>query len=179
MNSQSEAAVGSNPDMLYARYTSGGHFSPHTDGYTVVDLNTRSLYSVLVYLNHCEVGGATRMLILSPGQAYAMDDGGRFRAPEGSVVGEALVRPGSVLVFDQTLLHEGEPVGAGQEKYIIRTDVMFTRTPPICTGEKDVRAWHMMKEAERLEEAGDSLAAADLFRRCFKLSPALAAVYGI
>jgi hypothetical protein len=44
------------------RYTEGGHFSPHTDGYTIWDFNRRSFYSCLMYLNTCGGGGATRML---------------------------------------------------------------------------------------------------------------------
>jgi hypothetical protein len=55
-------AVGINPVMLFNRYGPGGHFSPHTDGYTIVDFNTRSMYSTLVYLNDCPDGGATRMM---------------------------------------------------------------------------------------------------------------------
>ncbi len=40
-----------NPTWLFARYKNGGHFSPHTDGTTMFDFNTRTLYTVLVYLN--------------------------------------------------------------------------------------------------------------------------------
>ena len=29
--------------MLFARYAHGGHFSPHTDGYSIVDFNYRSM----------------------------------------------------------------------------------------------------------------------------------------
>ena len=70
-------AVGLNPNMLFNRYHPSGHFSPHTDGYTIVDFNTRSMYSALFYLNDCPKvaelvkslvsslstqGGATRMM---------------------------------------------------------------------------------------------------------------------
>ena len=46
-------ACGINPHLLFNHYHPGGHFSPHTDGATVVDFNRRSLYSMLVYLNLC------------------------------------------------------------------------------------------------------------------------------
>lgn len=52
-------ACGINEHLLFARYGPGGHFSPHTDGYTIVDFNHRSLFTVLVYLNDCAVGGTT------------------------------------------------------------------------------------------------------------------------
>jgi hypothetical protein len=51
-----------NPNMLFNRYAPGGHFSPHTDGYTIIDFNVRSMYSCLIYLNDCPLGGATRMM---------------------------------------------------------------------------------------------------------------------
>eukprot|EP00051_Salpingoeca_urceolata_P008113 m.103512 g.103512 ORF g.103512 m.103512 type:complete len:240 (-) comp15581_c0_seq1:173-892(-) len=61
-------AIGINEHMLFARYGPGGHFSPHTDGYTIIDFNTRTLYSALVYLNTCSDGGATRMMAHEQGQ---------------------------------------------------------------------------------------------------------------
>ena len=41
--------------VILVRYPAGGHFSPHTDGYVIEDFNTRSLYSVIIYLNQCQV----------------------------------------------------------------------------------------------------------------------------
>ena len=171
-------AKGINPDMLFARYRDGGHFSPHTDGYTIIDLNERSLFTVLVYLNECTEGGRTLMLELEDGQSFDVDDKGRFRAPPTSIKGAAVVRPGSVLVFYQTLLHEGEPVGPDHCKYIIRTDVMFSRKDPICVSPQDQAAYALLRDAEAAESAGDCQTAANLFRRAFKMSRALAEMYG-
>lgn len=42
----------------------------------------------------------------------------------------------AVFAFYQDLPHEGEPVGEGCAKYIIRTDIMFRREPAICTSER-------------------------------------------
>ena len=53
-------ACGTNTKLLIARYLSGGHFAPHTDGYSVVDFNHRSMYTMLLYLNTVENGGGTR-----------------------------------------------------------------------------------------------------------------------
>ena len=121
-------AVGVNPILLFARYGPGGHFSPHTDGYTIIDLNNRSLYTLLLYLNTCESGGATRMFIPSSDdgeRSYEQDKGGRMRWAEENVVGQADVKVGNALAFYQNIPHEGEPVGAGCAKYIIRTDIMY------------------------------------------------------
>ena len=170
-------AAGVNHHHLFARYRGGGHFSPHTDGYVVETLNRRSLYSALVYLNRCERGGRTRLLRLSEWQPFEKDEKGRFRAPESSVVADAEVVAGDVLFFYQTVVHEGEPVAEGHEKYIIRTDLMFDRAPRICTAPADLEAFALMQEAELLE-ATDAAAAAVLFRRCARLSPALCDLYG-
>jgi len=167
--------------MLFARYGPGGHFSPHTDGYTILDFNTRSLYSLLVYLNDCEEGGATRLFRHTPegeAVAYRLDEGGRFRWPEDKLVGSAPVRAGSCLAFFQDAPHEGEPVGEGCEKYLIRTDVMYRREPALCDGPADVEAYRLFREAEILEGDGHADQALSLYRRAVKLSPALASVYG-
>eukprot|EP00906_Rhabdomonas_costata_P039192 RCo055446 len=66
-----------NPNLLFARYTNGGHFSPHTDGWTILDFNRRSLYSVVVYLNSCAEGGATRLF--SSCDSFVKDEQGRYR----------------------------------------------------------------------------------------------------
>jgi hypothetical protein len=80
-------ACGVNPVLLFTRYTPGGHFSPHTDGNTVVDLNTRSLRSMLVYLNDCADGGETTLFAPPPGappdahRLFRSDDAQRLRWP--------------------------------------------------------------------------------------------------
>ncbi len=124
-------AYGVNPHIVLARYRDGGHFSPHTDGYTIVDFNHRSLYSLLVYLNDCEAGGATRLFPVDAcSQKFQVDSGGRFRWTEDSVVYSCPCVEGSCLAFYQDIPHEGEPVYSSQEeKYIIRTDIMYVHSP--------------------------------------------------
>ena len=131
------------------------------------------------YLNDCAAGGSTRLLILSDGQAYEMDSAGRFRAPDAAIVDVAPCKAGSCLLFYQTVVHEGEPVGAGQRKFIIRTDLMFEREVLSCDSATDVLAFKLLKQAEDLENDGDAEGAALLFRRVFKMSPALCKVYGM
>lgn len=88
------------------------------------------------------------------------------------------MRAGSVLFFYQDIVHEGEPVGPVGHKFIIRTDVMFARDDPLCTAPADIEAFKLMKAAEELENSGEAAEAAQYFRRAFKLSPALAEIYG-
>ena len=65
-------------------------------------------------------------------------------------------------------------------RYIIRTDVMYERRPPVCTEPNDIEAFAMYERARMLGgHAGSELEAAQLFRKCFKLSPTLARIYGM
>mmetsp|Transcript_181 Transcript_181/g.587 ORF Transcript_181/g.587 Transcript_181/m.587 type:complete len:327 (-) Transcript_181:109-1089(-) len=182
-------AVGINSKLLFARYGEGAHFSPHTDGYTIIDFNRRSLYSVLLYLNTCEHGGATRMMEPGTRCEFVRDEGKRWRWPEDRVVASARVETGTALLFYQDIPHEGEPVEAGRElrdgqrlpnsKYLIRTDVIYERVEGrLCDTDAGAEAFRLFREAELMEADGDCEAAARLYRRCFKMSPELAAVYG-
>jgi len=84
---------------------------------------------------------------------------------------------GSALVFYHAIVHEGEPVGVGGRKYIIRTDVMYEREVPICDAPNDVEAFRLYEQAKEMTNCGDPAEAVKLFRRAFKLSPALAEVF--
>lgn len=81
---------------------------------------------------------------------------------------------GSALVFYHAHVHEGESVKSGSMKYFIRTDVLYKRKVPICTSPEDVRAFEMYREARAMD---DPMAAMQLFRRAFKLSPTLADIF--
>jgi leukotriene-A4 hydrolase len=75
-------ACGVNPVLLFTRYGAGGHFSPHTDGNTVIDFNTRSLHSMLLYLNDCPDGGHTTLFAPPGGAAGDVKQLQRFRQDE-------------------------------------------------------------------------------------------------
>jgi leukotriene-A4 hydrolase len=188
-------ACGINPHLLFNHYKSGGHFSPHTDGATVVDMNHRSLYSVLIYLNKCEVGGGTALFAQPPdaslGKFLAETDTGgaatgaagaddvKYRWPEEWCVDVAPVDPGTALVFSQDTAHEGVPVGEGHEKVVIRTDVMYRREPPVFADEVGRKAYQLHREAQTAEAAGDHMAAMRLYRHCRRLCPEYADFVGL
>ena len=171
-------AYGLNAQLLFARYGAGGHFAPHVDGQTELDFNTRSLFSVIVYLNDCARGGATRMLRGEQADATERLADGRLVARAHAVAHVVPPRAGRALVFYQAALHDGEPVGAGCAKRIIRTDVLYRRREPLCVGEADVRAYGLYRRARDAEAAGRCAEAAELFRAAFKTSRAIARMYG-
>lgn len=170
--------VGLNTHLLFARYGEGGHFAPHVDGVTELDFDTRSLYSAIVYLNTCSAGGATRLLRGEQHEATTVMDDGRLSAAAPAVLQRVDPRAGRVLVFYHGVLHDGEPVGAGQAKYIIRTDVVYRRREPLCTAPMDLAGYALYCRARDREAAGACAEAAGLFRRAFKTSPLMAQMFG-
>ncbi|OWZ21609.1 2-oxoglutarate and Fe(II)-dependent oxygenase [Phytophthora megakarya] len=115
-------AVGLNPAIRFYRYNAGQRFGCHVDQ-SDVDRVTgyHSRFTVLVYLNDSTdsdlEGGNT---IFYANEAGAKEDVVLNVAPE----------TGAVLVHghgDRCLLHEGALVTRGA-KYLLRTDVMYSRT---------------------------------------------------
>jgi len=190
-------AAGTNVNLLLSRYRSGGHFAPHTDGYSVVDLNYRSMYSIIVYLNDCRSPGP------GDGGTRFYDDSAKGKltreaaldGSEGGAAGAGMERwssdrslerccvaavRGRCLVFYHNLVHEGTAPSRGNAKYIIRSDLMYRRRAPICTGAADAEAYRLYRAAVDLAGvAGSEADALPLFQRAFRMSPSLADLYGM
>ena len=139
-----------NPDMLFAKYPSFGSFAPHTDGRAVETFNCRSFYSVIVYLNTIPqpCGGGTRFYSFDAVQrlkSAASSSGSKIWTSDPNLVlAEVLPVAGRMLVFEQSLVHEGVPPVQPYTKYIIRSDVMFRRSPAICDSPQDVAAYALL-----------------------------------
>jgi hypothetical protein len=149
-----------NPDMLFAKYPSFGSFAPHTDGRAIESFNCRSFYSVILYLNSIPApcGGGTRFYSFDAVQhlrATANASGAQIWTSDPSlVVAEVLPVAGRMLVFEQSLVHEGVPPEHPYLKYIIRSDIMFQRNPAICDSPQDVAAYTLlMKVSSPLQAA--------------------------
>uniref|UniRef100_A0A0G4I068 Fe2OG dioxygenase domain-containing protein n=1 Tax=Chromera velia CCMP2878 TaxID=1169474 RepID=A0A0G4I068_9ALVE len=173
-------AVGVNPVLLFARYRDGGHFGPHSDGCTVIDVNHRSLFPFLIYLNTPEEGGETAVLHNEQRDVPIPKDAeGRYTAEEKFVYARVRAQEGRGLVFFHTQMHEGVPVAKGSEKYIIRTDIMYRRKVPILAAPKDKEAYALWQEAQLMAEQGHAKEAAVLFRKCVKTSRDVADFLGL
>jgi|TARA_B110000977_G_scaffold71485_2_gene96995 hypothetical protein len=184
-------ACGINPHLLFNKYKPGGHFSPHTDGATVVDMNHRSLYSVLLYLNKCGEGGGTALFAPPPdaslgkflestsGENETLHGVPKYRWPKQWCVDVAPCDPGTALLFSQDTPHEGVSVGDGHEKIIIRTDVMYERTPAAFDDETGRSAFGLHRDAQTAEASGEHMAAVRLYRNCRRLCPAYADFVGL
>jgi prolyl 4-hydroxylase len=87
------------------RYQPGQRFAPHFDGCYARSENESSVLTLLVYLNEQYTGGATRFC------HYDV---------------EVVPKTGLVCLFQHHLLHEGAEITSGT-KYVLRTDVMYSR----------------------------------------------------
>eukprot|EP00040_Diaphanoeca_grandis_P026874 m.151489 g.151489 ORF g.151489 m.151489 type:complete len:365 (-) comp30763_c0_seq1:248-1342(-) len=171
--------VGTNEKNLFARYQHGGHFSPHTDGYSIVDFNHRSMYTLLIYLNTCEGGGGTRFYASTQVSSLKADAEGRFTGQSEHEIATVKAVAGRALCFFHNILHEGVAVQPGHSKYIIRSDVMYERRPKICDLPADREAFRLYQQADELSAQGKVQESMQLYRKCVRMSPALAAVYGL
>lgn len=173
--------IGFNNDMLLAKYPSNGSFAPHTDGSTVHNFNKRSFFSVVIFLNTIppSSGGGTKFYTHEACHHLFVDPespGQQWTAPSSDLLAEVLPVQGRVLIFDQQFVHEGVPPRSPFMKYIIRSDIMYTRYPAICTDENDVEAFKIYRMAEVLSEEGHTEEAIRLFKKAFRLSPAFARI---
>jgi predicted 2-oxoglutarate/Fe(II)-dependent dioxygenase YbiX len=103
---------GLNERWRFYRYDPGQRFDWHLDGYYQRENGSRSLLTLLFFLNDDFEGGETR-----------------FRFSDGANMQEFAVKPvrGMALVFRHAIWHEGSAVTRGR-KYVLRTDVMYS--PP-------------------------------------------------
>eukprot|EP00298_Acanthocystis_sp_HF-20_P001644 c12063_g1_i1.p1 GENE.c12063_g1_i1~~c12063_g1_i1.p1 ORF type:complete len:285 (+),score=117.96 c12063_g1_i1:133-987(+) len=107
--------VGLNERLRVLRYGVGHEFLPHLDGaYQRGDeagdrKNELSFITVLLYLNGGMEGGQTFFL-----------DRSEYTKSEIKPI------PGRALLFEHKLYHQGAPV-LGGHKYVIRTDIMYTK----------------------------------------------------
>eukprot|EP00920_Eleutheroschizon_duboscqi_P018063 GHVT01043188.1.p1 GENE.GHVT01043188.1~~GHVT01043188.1.p1 ORF type:complete len:379 (+),score=83.32 GHVT01043188.1:809-1945(+) len=173
-------ACGINPHFLFCRYRDGAHFGPHSDGSTVLSLNHRSLSALVLYLNDVADGGGTAIVDNKQQEvAIAKDGEGRYRSKPEFVLDVVEPKKGRGLSFYYTQMHEGCPVVPGSEKYIIRTDILYKRREPIFCAPSDLLAFDCWNTAQTLAEKGDTDGALLLFKKCCRLSPGLAALYGM
>ena len=158
------------------RYFGGGHISPHYDGEWVTDDQTRSIKTILLYLNDGYEGGHTRFLNHADdgvNERFEETGDGATKGCDTDVVGVVPADKGSAIVFDAKMLHEGTALEGGT-KYLLRADIVYRQTeqtyPP---DSRRGRAVALLNEAEYLEESGRSDLAVRNYRAAFKLCPEL------
>ncbi|KWT98131.1 MULTISPECIES: 2OG-Fe(II) oxygenase [unclassified Variovorax] len=122
--------VGVNALHRFIRYEPGsGHLVGHYDAPYIESEARRTLFSLVVYLSDNE-SGETRFLRDAqdplPFAARDFSDWSR-NANADEVLLAVTPLKGDALLFEHRMLHDGAPV-LGQEKLILRTDLVFERT---------------------------------------------------
>lgn len=102
--------LGLNSRLRLYRYSPGQRFAPHMDHWYRPDDRTITLLSVLVYFNNDFAGGQTRFSEQVEQTIWPL--------------------PGSAVVFQHKLRHEGCEVTRGR-KYAMRTDVLYAADEPL------------------------------------------------
>eukprot|EP01064_Diplonema_japonicum_P018076 TRINITY_DN26772_c0_g1_i1.p1 TRINITY_DN26772_c0_g1~~TRINITY_DN26772_c0_g1_i1.p1 ORF type:complete len:273 (+),score=42.42 TRINITY_DN26772_c0_g1_i1:67-885(+) len=147
---------GANPSLRICKYQAGGVFKPHYDGIYLKNIDSRSLWTFMVYLNSEFEGGSTNF-IASP--------------TDPTILHSLRVPTGTLICFPVNLYHEGRPLTSG-EKYIMRTDIMFRRrsgTDP----DKVLQAEQLVNLAREFERSGECEQAVSCYKKAFKLNPGL------
>jgi predicted 2-oxoglutarate/Fe(II)-dependent dioxygenase YbiX len=93
--------------MIFIRYDVGDRFGVHTDAPYIPDARSKSMYTLMIYLNENFEGGATGF----PGLRRVVQP-----------------RTGMALIFPHRVQHEGLPVTNGT-KYALHTFVVYESMP--------------------------------------------------
>lgn len=136
---------------------------------------------MIIFLNTIPPGngGGTKFYTDAAVQQLRLDEMGRqWTADPTYSIGEIDAVSGRMLIFDQNMVHEGVPPTEGFSKYIIRSDVMFNRSPEKCTTPSDIAAFQLYLDAESAAESGHVDESIAMFRRAFKLSADLKRLLG-
>jgi hypothetical protein len=120
----------------------------------------RSFLTVNIYLNNAYTGGTTNFIK----EHYTTID-------QRVITHQVVPEPGMALVFWHPILHEGDRVTSGV-KYIMRTDVVYRKSNTV-TSSSEHQAMALFRLAEQKEAEGNSMEAMQLYRKAFRLSPAL------
>ena len=114
---------GVNPRFRICRYRAGQTFTRHRDGVHHAGPTSRSMRSLLIYLDGADAftGGRTR-----------------FFADQTATAPTQAITPvtGTLACFPHDLWHDGEPVTGGV-KYVLRSDVMFDPIDPDASRDPD------------------------------------------
>jgi len=146
-------AYGLNRRFRLCKYSSGGKFAKHEDGFYQDKVNSRSFATLMIYLNTVPVnyGGAT----------YFNDYDIRIQPKEGS----------AICFLVNNLLHEGEELKAGT-KYILRTDIMYTI--------HQTKSWPLREEIfalrQKANDEEDETLSCDIWMKVCQLESELKAV---
>ena len=131
-NHETWEPIGVSPLLRFIKYVDGGWLVVHYDAPYIQDEDTRTLQSLVIYLQHDDTitGGATRYLH-DPQAHIPVTE--RDLADQKRAAQENEVRlrfspaDGTGVTFDHRMLHDAELVQGEGQKLIIRTDILYRK----------------------------------------------------
>ncbi|XP_053376226.1 uncharacterized protein LOC123532923 [Mercenaria mercenaria] len=153
------------------RYFPEGHFSPHFDGHYDASPSERSLKTFMLYLNGGFSGGATNFVDESQ-TLYKDVETGKYCAEEKNIICSVQPEAGLGILFNHHRLHEGAQLLSPQ-KFLFCLNVYLRVSRMQKLNEKNAKALKLLQQVETLENGGECMKAAELYRRAFKLAPEL------
>lgn len=138
------------------------------------------MYSIVLFLNNVPKGGGTRFYKDEQKSQLVEDELRRFVGKPELVEFTVEPKVGRAVVFFHNIMHEGVPIDEGK-KYIIRSDVMYKRNPPVLVEEKDKEAFKIYSEAVELCENAtkpeEFKEATKLFKKVTRMSQKVSDIY--
>ncbi len=124
-------AIGISPLFRFIRYTNGGMLVPHYDAPYIYNSSTRTLMSLILYLEARNITGGTTRFIQDPQIDKRLNEKDyrdwQRHAREYEVLFGINPEPGNAIAFDHRILHDSLEIAGNGEKIIIRTDIVFTK----------------------------------------------------
>ena len=119
----------------FMKYTSGGQHYPHYDTDFVIDKNTTTKYSLVMYFNDCEDGELTFCKDNRPLKTETYFDSFSHtntsdwnrQVEEEEILLKIKPKAGMIVLFPHTLCHAVLPF-TGKERNIVRGDLEFVKT---------------------------------------------------
>ena len=142
--------IGLNSCHRFNKYSEKTFFKPHMDAQHCNNDNERSIFTVLIYLNHSRYG--TRLLKKVP-NPNSNDDPSVMSFQELQYVQP---RIGNILIFNHDLYHSGDSVRYGS-KYIIRTEMIFKRVDSESIHRMDYRNTEEFLKVKQLVDESTEL----------------------
>lgn len=148
-------------------------FVPHRDATYIEDENSRSILTLLIYLNDDFQKGETIFLkshnrrnknqLVSDELENGFHERYRFEP-----------KTGSILIFNHNIIHLGDEILPGDIKYLIRTDLVFKRVEKVedyswRTSPDFIQSVKLYREAFNQELDGNITAASLLYQRALTL----------
>ena len=107
----------------FMKYTSGGQHYPHYDTDFIIDRNTITKYSLVMYTNDCEDG---ELVFCKDFRENHQNSDWNRQVKEEEILLKIKPKAGMIVLFPHTLCHAVLPF-TGRERNIVRGDLEFVR----------------------------------------------------